>query len=877
MSKIKYQEIIDKTVFPKLNQHKENLEKYTGKTIQIPEYVTQNLKFDYRYYQKGAIENLLLVNDKSMPNLPDVDDKHNIFHMATGSGKTMMMASVVLIMYKMGYRKFIFLTQSLNLIEKTKNNLLPDRESFKLEFKEKIEIDGKNIKIKELEKFTSNEDDIEIVFKTVHSIHNEINIPRENSIDYSEHGIILLADEAHHFQGTQKNKESTEKTWEDSINHILNSNNENRLYEFTATLELSNAEIHDKYKDKIIYDYPLRQFRNDGFSKEVELIKMPDNDKEKILLSLIVSQFRFYLASKHDIPLIPRILFKCQGKVEEIEETQRDVVSYLDEISEESFYNLMNKFQKEDNIADVILKELYEKEKRKEFVKSMKTFFTKDSMIYIHTKSSSKDKEEKLKILNEIDENKNIRIIFAINILNEGWDVLSLYDIVKLDKLKSAIKETTQEAQLIGRGARLFPYIYKNMEKFKRKFDNEQNNPLRLLEVMYFYSANDNKYIEKLKESLIEIGLQDLEKDDIRDVRSVISQRKKLEEMIAIKGRPMIASNRLYSLEEDIDKISDYFIGSKTFLEMEYDLRIHSESLLEEDSINDYDFKNISIKDLVKGSEFIFNRALRKLNFLNLGVCSYSSYNDIVEELQSNDNLKNGIDIKITDGMKGFNKLNYSEKFTIILNTLMRIVEHVSKYKGKMCGSKKLEIESFIDDTFSEYTKNSAYCLDYGNSTIKEFHKDGMGGHLKGSYRIRNNKIFYYDKLTWDSEIELRFCKYLDDNVPKEMIDNILIIRNENENYKVYSTETDVNSPNLGRGFCPDFIILKRDSDKLYEYFIEVKGRQDTEEWKKDLLGNLIHGFTKEVDGVSYSFEGIDEFITGDNIEHSMKKHKILG
>jgi type III restriction enzyme len=44
---------------------------------------------------------------------------------------------------------------------------------------------------------------------------------------------------------------------------ILNSHLENILLEFTATIDLINENIVEKYIDKIIYKYDLKQFRLD--------------------------------------------------------------------------------------------------------------------------------------------------------------------------------------------------------------------------------------------------------------------------------------------------------------------------------------------------------------------------------------------------------------------------------------------------------------------------------------------------------------------------------------------------------------------------------------------------------------------------------------
>ena len=47
---------------------------------------------------------------------------HLLFHMATGSGKTLIMAGLMLHLYTQGYRNFLFFVNSTNIIEKTREN-----------------------------------------------------------------------------------------------------------------------------------------------------------------------------------------------------------------------------------------------------------------------------------------------------------------------------------------------------------------------------------------------------------------------------------------------------------------------------------------------------------------------------------------------------------------------------------------------------------------------------------------------------------------------------------------------------------------------------------------------------------------------------------
>lgn len=67
--------------------------------------------------------------------------------------------------------------------------------------------------------------------------------------------------------------------------------------------------------------------------------------------------------------------------------------------------------------------------------------------------------------------------------LNEGWDVLNLFDIVRISEGATKTKATTDsEAQLIGR-ARYYPFEYKDEDSYTRRFDfGGENSELRVIE-----------------------------------------------------------------------------------------------------------------------------------------------------------------------------------------------------------------------------------------------------------------------------------------------------------------------------------------------------------------------------------------------------------
>ncbi|MDX9757507.1 MAG: DEAD/DEAH box helicase family protein, partial [Sulfurimonas sp.] len=84
----------------------------------IPKSITDNLKQPLREYQISALENFIFYMTSKKHK--DIPNKHLLFHMATGSGKTNIIASSILYLYERGYRDFIFFVNTNNIITKTK-------------------------------------------------------------------------------------------------------------------------------------------------------------------------------------------------------------------------------------------------------------------------------------------------------------------------------------------------------------------------------------------------------------------------------------------------------------------------------------------------------------------------------------------------------------------------------------------------------------------------------------------------------------------------------------------------------------------------------------------------------------------------------------
>ncbi len=482
---------------------------------ELPDYISKNLnqKLSLRPYQIEAIARFseyLKYNKRNFPS-------QLLFHMATGSGKTLIMAAQIMKLYAEGYRNFIYFVNSTNIIEKTKDNFL-NQESLKYLFAERINFNTKNVQIRRVENFeTSNDTDINIVFTTMQGLHSDLNFPKENAItyeDFKNKKIVLLSDEAHHINTLTKSKLTEEEqlelnSWESTVNRIFKSNYENILLEFTATIDFEHPKIKEKYQDKLIYSYSLKQFRQDGYSKEVNVLRSDIAIMDRALQAIILSQYRRKIAEKNKIHLKPVILMKSR-KIDESREFKEQFLNKIKTLNKDD----IEKMKRVKEVA-VLQKAFnyFDKEKitLDNLIKEMKEEFSEEKCISVNSKEESEEKQITVNTLE--DKNNPIRVIFAVDKLNEGWDVLNLFDIVRLYDTRDARanvpgKTTIAEAQLIGRGACYFPFSINNStDKYIRKFDSDADNELRILEELYYHSSYSPKYIQELHQALIQTGI----------------------------------------------------------------------------------------------------------------------------------------------------------------------------------------------------------------------------------------------------------------------------------------------------------------------------------------------------------------------------------
>src|SRR5690606_25136960 len=103
---------------------------------------------------------------------------------------------------------------------------------------------------------------------------------------------------------------------------IHDSNFENILLEFTATIDTDTAELVKHYQDKVIFKYDLAQFRIDKYSKEINLIRSLYDERDRIIQALILNLYRQELATSNNINVKPVILVKAKTTIKESEQNK---------------------------------------------------------------------------------------------------------------------------------------------------------------------------------------------------------------------------------------------------------------------------------------------------------------------------------------------------------------------------------------------------------------------------------------------------------------------------------------------------------------------------------------------------------------------------
>lgn len=826
----------------------------------IPEYINQNLCHTLRDYQDKAIRNYHYTQTQISPSPQQV-----MFNMATGSGKTDLMAGLILYLFQEhNYKNFLFTVNTNAIIMKTKDNLI-NKNSDKYLFQDKLEIDGRKINIRKVERFPLYQHDntIYIKYSTVDSLSNDLFSVKENTMslsDYENNPVVILADEAHHYSAGTMAKSKKDNTWEFAINTVLtardNEEKKNLLLEFTATIDFTKEPLYDKYRDKVVYRYALSNMMFAGYSKQVKRIETFSklgkiNEEDKMLNVVLLSQYRKYYAYTEGVSesFKPIILFKSSKVTISLDAE----IMFNKLISSLNVDNLLSFIQRQkilDSNKSSALSLAYDfylekKDTLTKIVREIRQDFNPRNVLNVNDTSGNMLEKGHYTTLNTLENPNNFcRVVFAVAKLTEGWDVLNLYDIVRIEKEAGTTKTATMvEAQLIGRGARYYPFDIHGVKSYQRRYDNDFSNRQLFLETLHYHTMSEPQYIKQLVDSLEKMDLPTGQ--DVKNPPIEIKLKSHFKRTETYKTGKIYYNQSEEVSDEWFDSIDKYGIQHQTDISRVWNYGSREVSynsisdIVETKTINIDTFDTRYIKKAIQILDFYkFDNLKRYIPFL-------TSINEFIYA----ENWLNSREMRLfltVPKQLNSSDISADDILKVIINVLK---EYEVKFKSGYI--KKRGTNKFIGYPIKDYLTNY-------NKRVPKYDTSKLfigSTQQVSSYEINDN-FFVYDKAvinkleyelierikSYITELEKKYNKavYLfrmDENMHRESV--------KSENLKLYQygsrenrsgEKTDIHL----QGFQPDFILFLEDENFFFQIFIEPKGmsgdRFISELWKQDLL-----------------------------------------
>jgi type III restriction enzyme len=799
----------------------------------MPDAVTLNLnpRYELRPYQVEAFARFFHCHQKEFPGkaLP----LHLMFNMATGSGKTLIMAGLILYLYEKGYRNFLFFVNSTNIIQKTKDNFL-NPQSSKFLFVPAIVIGNQHVRVSPVENFEGvNPKDINICFTTIQKLHIDLTTEKENAItfeDFRKHKVALIADEAHHLNVRTTSDEELFESWENTVENIFKQNADNLLLEFTATHDYEDLGMVGKYRNKVIIRYDLQQYRNDKFSKDVMLVQSDFAPAERILQALILSEYKQLVAAKHHLSLKPVVLLKAQRTIAQSHENKANfhkliaglTARQIAQVRKSDIPVIQRAFQffAENGITDGQLVERLKREFQEDFCLSV---------------NEEGEKEQYQLLLNSLEDRTNrIRAIFAVQKLNEGWDVLNLFDIVRCYEARDTGRQTigtttVSEAQLIGRGARYFPFVLPgNNDRFRRKFDGDMGHELRVLEELHYHSINDFRYIYEIRAALVEQGIMDEE-----TVEKPMTLKDAFKKTPFYKYGAIFVNDRLANDYQQVKSLADMGVKKRNYVHTIATGHGGESALLADGKpkavVSEENRKDVKVADVERN---IVESALARNPFFTFAsLHRYFPHLTSIREFVTSESFLAGLAITF-QGNLYFLEENRPEKLRAVVGLLNQIEAEARQQITEYRGSREFR-PAWVREVFTD-------------KILKFDKRNPLAQHDPEIETFVGGRDWYVFNALYGTSEEKPFVRMLDRQIPqlREKYEAIYLVRNEGH-FKIYNFSD-------GQTFEPDFVLFLREkTGKIltYQVFIEPKGQhlKAHDKWKETFLKEIREEFADKV------------------------------
>jgi len=568
------------------------------------------------------------------------------------------------------------------------------------------------------------------------------------------------------------------------------------------TLEKIRGEDATFYDDQSkIYD-SLKDIFEDQARLYAALLKNPENQVSFALRWLYLQKTNWIKSYGMPQKKYDGFLKKIQGL------TAKDARAIGSRVKGTELENAFNYFEKEKITLDNLIRELRED-------------FAEEKCMLLD--SENVDEKKQLQLNSLEGKNNEIRAIFAVNMLNEGWDVLNLFDIVRLYDTRDGSwvhgkykpgNTTLGEAQLIGRGARYFPFQLNEMDdKYKRKFDEDAENELRVIETLHYHSAKNSDYITEIKSALTEMGI--IPEKYVQFDLFIKPEFKKTDFW---KNGVVFINDRVQNTRTDVFSLGDAKVEGRYSYRLKTG-EVKETTILDEsgkDKVSkgsDTERKTLKLSDFGKN---VIRSTLDKFEFYKFETLKkYFPNVKSVREFITSPEYLGSVDIEVSGPKCKLNELTPFEKIEAALFVVKSISEQArvktSDFVGTNLFKAKMLKEIFHDKNIK---------IDIDEVRNRELEDINLA-----------DKDWYAQNDFYGTSDERGFIVFIDGFIERlrQKYSDIALLRNE-KFFQVFDFDE-------GKAFEPDFImLLKRRNHviSIHQIFIEPKGDQF-----KDKLGRF--------------------------------------
>lgn len=437
------------------------------------------------------------------------------------------------------------------------------------------------------------------------------------------------------------------------------------------------------------------------------------------------------------------------------------------------------------------------------------------------------DDESVARKLNTLESPENpVRSVFAVAKLSEGWDVLNLYDIVRIGEKNIKPNDTNAEAQLIGRGARYNPFVYKGKKSYVRRFDDRKPE-IRLLEQLYYHTINDPKYLENLRKSLDAINLPVNEDTKYKIYTAKVKNSFK---RTNVYKHGNVYYNKVEVIPADhYDSIQKYGFDPDTTEPIDMisttierkisdgaDMDNHSASLIINAAVFSDPADKALIRTAISFNSFYRFKSLKK---------QCPTLTSVREFLTSSKWLGHAIvRVRVANG----HHLTPQERLSAVRKYLLRVENALVNNFQRSKGTNQFE-KIAVNEVIRDYNKR-----------VGDSFNDPKVAKI-GSYKMKGKDWYVYDYAIVD-QLEMNFIDRIGAEIPnfQKEYDEVYLLRvdERNTNFKLHDFGESIYRY---EGYMPDFIMYLKDEDYMYQIYMEPKGIAFVEKdrWKEELLERI--------------------------------------